>query len=123
MAEDKNITRRNFIGTMTMAGAAAGAAMLACSKSTPNLNLPPMLETAPDGPELLQTLHAAMTAADMHLDFKNLAFRRFPIEENRQATYIRTLIFHRSTLSLAFPVNRPGRNGRVFPGGHGIFWI
>lgn len=46
--EDANITRRNFIGTM----AAASTVLLACSKSTPKVALPPMLETAPDGPVL-----------------------------------------------------------------------
>ncbi len=48
MEESKQFTRRDFIGTM----AVAGGALLACAKSAPKLDLPEMLKTAPDGPEL-----------------------------------------------------------------------
>jgi len=50
MSEERDVTRRNFIGTM----AAAGTVLLACSQNEapPKVALPPMLEEAPDGPEL-----------------------------------------------------------------------
>ena len=48
MKEETTFTRRNFIGTL----AAAGAVTLACSKSIKDLDLPAMLQEAPDGPSL-----------------------------------------------------------------------
>ncbi|MBN2417704.1 Gfo/Idh/MocA family oxidoreductase [bacterium] len=48
MSEETRFTRRGFIGAM----AAAGTVALACSKTKKPEGLPPMLETAPDGPVL-----------------------------------------------------------------------
>lgn len=48
MSEETTFTRRKFIGAM----AAAGTVALACSKTKKAEGLPPMLETAPDGPVL-----------------------------------------------------------------------
>jgi len=55
--EKKSINRREFIGTATAAGALGalglGALVSACSqKESAELNLPPLLEQAPDGPTL-----------------------------------------------------------------------
>ena len=48
--KDTSLSRRNFIGTV----AAAGAVMMACGKtgSGGDLNLPPLLDAAPEGPVL-----------------------------------------------------------------------
>ncbi|OGC02703.1 hypothetical protein A2V82_03200 [candidate division KSB1 bacterium RBG_16_48_16] len=51
MSEENTVNRRKFIGTVT----AAGAFIIACGRqgtSTAAVNVPPLLDQAPDGPEL-----------------------------------------------------------------------
>ncbi|TKG90164.1 Gfo/Idh/MocA family oxidoreductase [Puteibacter caeruleilacunae] len=58
MKDKENLSRRNFLGQAALVGAAgaigASAILSSCSKSTPKveLNLPPLLDQAPDGKEL-----------------------------------------------------------------------